>query len=121
MHPTQKKLTEKQREALSAYSNWRPRLARGAKWAGTAALLSNVVGPTTSTGRTARKYTVPITVAAGTAGIGDHFLQEAAKRNREMAKITAGAFDKSAEDPVLSGLYAVRSTLAKLARDQLEL
>lgn len=93
-------LSEKQKQALTAYGKWRPRLGRGAKWAGSAGLLSGLAVNASKNKSLAGKIAIPLTAAAGAAGIADKMLEEKVEKNRKMKKLTGDAFEKqSSFDP----------------------
>lgn len=110
MAEQQKKLSPKAKAALEQYSTWRPRLERGAKWGGSAALLTSV------TGDKGRKVRLPATLAATAGGMADHRLQEFAKKNREAARIAGDTFDKSASCPTEHMTTGGRSRAVEAAK-----
>ncbi len=79
--------------ALDSYAKWRPRLKRGATWAGTAAFLSKTVG---GDAKGMAHIAIP-TIAAGLAGMGDATLEEklrANARNKKAAEIINRGFEE---------------------------
>lgn len=79
--------------ALDFYAKWRPRLQRGATWAGTAAFLSKTMGGEA-------RHIIPATIAAGAAGAADATLEERLRRNHhpEAKKIVQHVFNEKKAD-----------------------
>jgi len=80
-------LSERKKRALKEYGEWRPRIGRGASWAATAGLLTNLSGN--------RKVSIPAATAAGVAGMGDKMLEEEVKKSRKLKAIVKDSFEQS--------------------------
>jgi hypothetical protein len=89
-------LSDKQKKMLKSYGTWRPRLGRGAQWAGTAGLISGVATRASKNSPAVGKIVAPVAIGAGLAGIGDKILEEKVEKNREAKKLVGGGFDKKA-------------------------
>lgn len=87
-------------KALKTYGKWRPRLGRGAQWAGAAGLLSGVATRAAKNPSRVGKIVLPVTAAAGLAGVADKILEEKVEKSRKLKKLTGDAFEKkSSFDP----------------------
>lgn len=80
-------LSDRQKKALKGYGNWRPRLGRGATWAGAGALLTRAATNN-------KKIMLPVAAGAGLAGIGDKMLEEKSEKNRQIKKLVGEGFEK---------------------------
>lgn len=117
--------------ALDHYATWRPRLARSATWAGTAAFLSKTMGGEA-------RHIIPATIAAGAAGAADATLEDKIRRNKNLQEVHMRGYGKTAaaEDPrvaspevvkrvedgtngVLGELFAHKNEIGAKARSQL--
>lgn len=109
-------------KALENYAEWRPRLRRGATWAGTAAFLSKTMGGN----HPGWAHIAVPTIAAGLAGAGDAALESKIRENQRMRRVVERGFEeahmtkKSSDDTslftssVVDGQRAGNSVLAQL-------
>ena len=92
-------LSDRQEAALKSYGKWRPRIGRGAQFAGTTAVISGVTGK--------KKLALPASIAAGTVGVADKMLEEKAKKDRGVRKLVGEGFKTAAASSVKAKLKGI--------------